>query len=287
MLEEAQKLERARLEGAEERIYILSGILRCGECGSPLVGQASHGQSAVHRYCGHNKAFRKSDCRGHRISAKAVEEVILEYLWAAVRDAGYLQRIEKNVRDMRNVRALDSARDKRAYRSELANVQTRIVNLLLMQGQSTRPEALKQVMKTFEALCKQKSDLEVKLSRLNERSARNELVSESTQVIAQRLHEFERGFRKAKGSMKKRLLRKVLKQVVVTSEGLSIFMSLADGEEIPNHQLKLVRVPGPESEKKSALALTRKASGGDSKLSVGSSDIGKNGDPGAQSCNMA
>ncbi len=280
LLEEAQKLERARLKEGEDRVYFLSAILRCGECGSPLVGQASHGHSAVHRYYGHTKAYSKTNCSIHRIPAGAAEEAVLAYLWEGARDAGYLQKIEKNIKEMRNIRSLDSARDKRVYRDEVTNVQTKIDNLLLMQGRSMLPDVLKQITKTFEALCKEKTDLEEKLSRLDQVPTRQEVASESTHAIGESLREFERGFRKATSAMKKRLLRKVLKQVVVTPKGLSIFMHLADGVEIPNHQLKLVKVSGSKNEQNPPIALARKASGDVSKLSVVCSDIDKDGDPG-------
>ncbi len=78
--------------------------------------------------------------------------------------------------------------------------------------------------------------------------------------------------------MKKRLLKKLLKQVVIIYEGLHIFMELADTVQIPNHQIKLTHFE--ESKEQISLpAIAQKASGDDSNLSVFRSDINKNGDP--------
>lgn len=275
LLAEAKKLERVRLEGTEDRFYVLSGILRCGECGSPMVGQAAHGEKQVHRYYGHTQAYRSTDCQFHRIPAQDVEKVVLDYVWSAVQDGGYLDKIEINIRQMRNVKSLNVAREKRALSERLKIIQTKIDGLLLMQSQAS-PEALKFAMKTFETLSNEKSELEEHHLRLSRGADHEEMSKESVVTIQASLVDFQRGFTKAKGSMKKRLLKKLLKQVVIMPEGLHVFMELADTVEIPNHQIKLVHFGAQNV----SLAITKKASGDDSNLVVLRSDINKNGDPG-------
>ncbi len=162
---------------------------------------------------------------------------------------------------------------------QLKNIQTRIDGLLMLQGQASNPDTLKQVLQTFEKLNKEKSVLEGRLIHLSDVPDRNQLIAESRRLIEERLQEFQRGFKKAPGAMKKRFLRRVLKQVVVSSEGLTIFMLLADQADIPNHQIQLIKDSGPSDESQS-IGLTKKASGYDSNLLVLSSDIGKNGDSG-------
>jgi len=178
------------------------------------------------------------------------------------------EKIEQNIRELRNVKSINVAREKRLMKGQLQNVQVRIDNLLLMQGQASSQEALKLVMQTFESLSKEKAELENRLARMSSGADQDEAVKESVQIIKENLREFERAYRKAKGSMKKRLMRKLLKQVVLSPEGLHIFMQLADGIEIPNHQIKLIRFEGPKDEKNPQYALTRKASGDDSNLQV-------------------
>lgn len=124
------------------------------------------------------------------------------------------------------------------------------------------------ILKTFKTLTKEKSDLEERLDHLSGDTDQELMVKEAIQMIKENLRDFENGYRKAKGYLKKRLLRKLLKQVVLSPEGLHIFMNLADGVEIPNHQIKLVRLDGADSEKKTQIAITRKASGDDSNLQV-------------------
>ena len=280
LLQEAQKLERVRLEGAEDRFYILSGILRCCDCGHPLVGQAAHGEKSIHRYYGHTRAGAKFDCRYKRIPAEEVEAAVLEYLWDATKDAGYLSRIETNIKSMNNVRSLDVAREKKSVKERINGLKVRRENLLKMQGHSTDAEALQEMAKMFEAMTKELAGLERQLKQLEEMPERTQIVSESTQEISERLHGFARGFKKAGGAMKKRLIRRALKQVLVTPEGLKMYMLLAGQEDIPNHQLKLVREESLGDNKTPLYVLTRRASGEDSKLVVLRSDNELIGDPG-------
>ncbi|HEY8269357.1 MAG TPA: hypothetical protein VIG33_00590 [Pseudobdellovibrionaceae bacterium] len=128
---------------------------------------------------------------------------------------------------------------------------------------------------TFEALSIEKAAVAERLSRLDEQSDAREFVRESIEGVSKNLNDFKRGFVKAKGSLKKRLLRRLLKQVVLTSEGLLVFMYLADGSDIPNHQIKLVKELDKKTNEIEAIYLTRKASGDDSNLSVLRSPIGR------------
>ena len=57
-------------------------------------------------------------------------------------------------------------------------------------------------------------------------------------------------------------------------------MPLADGFEIPSHQMQLVRVLGKKQYKDYNFSIIKRASGDDSKLVVLRSDIGQLGDRG-------
>ncbi len=101
------------------------------------------------------------------------------------------------------MKSLNVTRDKRMMKEQLKDIQIRIDNLLLMQGQASGSDSLKLVMRTFESLSKEKSTLEERLARMNSGADQEELIKESVQVIQDILREFERGYKKAKGSMKK------------------------------------------------------------------------------------
>lgn len=277
LLEQSQKLERARLNDKEDRFYILTGILRCGECGAPLVGQAAHGNTQIKRYYGHTHAQSKNGCTVQRVSSDEIEKAVLDYLWKSISDAGYLNKIEKNIKQANNLKSLNLARDKKNFKDELNSITTKLNNLLLMQQHASSQDGLKMIVSSFESLSVQKKELESKIEKLSDKQGKNDLILDSVGMIGENLQNFERGFKKATKGMKKRLLRSTIKQAVLTPEGLSIFMTLADGMDIPAHQMQLVRFEQNKNEQKTELALARKASAEDSNLLSIGSDIGKIG----------
>jgi hypothetical protein len=106
------------------------------------------------------------------------------------------------------------------------------------------------------------------------------VASDAVHFIKQRLNEFMQGFSKATGFQKKRLLRRVLQQLVLGSEGVSIFFHLSDTGEVPINKLQLVRDESKKASGNEGICLISRASGEASKLSVFSSDIRKLGDDG-------
>ena len=229
----------------------------------------------------HTRSFAGTSCAIHRISADEAEYAVLEYVKAAIQDAGYLNRIESNILQMRNIKSLDAAREKRSIKEQMKNVEIKLDNLLLMQARAKSGQAIDQMTRAFETLSKEQSGLELRLSNLDKGSSAIELAKESAQIIGGRLQEFQRGFNKAKAAMKKRLLKNLLKQIVVSADGLHIFMCVADKAEIPAHQIKLIHFEGKKDNNLARFAIAKRASGDFSKLSYGRSDIRKHGVPGA------
>src|SRR5690606_23402167 len=54
-LQEAWSRDRERRAKQENRVFLLSGILRCKECGKALVGETAHGKRQAHRYYNHKR----------------------------------------------------------------------------------------------------------------------------------------------------------------------------------------------------------------------------------------
>lgn len=198
------------------------------------------------------------------------------------------EMIEERLKAARNVKSLDVAREKRRLQEALKEAQVKIDNILLMRGQATAsPDSMKWIMETFENLSRERAALAGRLKKLEELPELQEVILEAKELMKERLLEFKKGFAKAKGAMKKRLIRRLLKQVVVTEQGILVFMYLADGFEVPNHQLQLVKELDPKKGKNEPFYLTRKASNGDSNLLVYRSDIRKIGDAGTtRTCDL-
>lgn len=98
MLNENSSSERNRLSNSSSRVYLVSGIATCGECGRALVGSAAHGRIKAVRYYAHRPIEGKpSTCSMKRIRADRVEEVIVNHLLHVVQREGYLEGIENSI----------------------------------------------------------------------------------------------------------------------------------------------------------------------------------------------
>ena len=75
--------------------YLLSGKVRCGHCGSAMVGSSAHGRSGRYRYytCYKRHRYGKSEgCEAERIPADALEEQLLTLIVRKLGDTGFLER---------------------------------------------------------------------------------------------------------------------------------------------------------------------------------------------------
>ena len=98
-LAHAKKKERDRLDHSEIRVFLLSGLLRCGECGTSLVGHTAHGEKSKHRYYAHTVSNSDTNCSFKRFSACKIEEKVIQYINSAIADAGYFKRLELKLKE--------------------------------------------------------------------------------------------------------------------------------------------------------------------------------------------
>ena len=90
--EKANKILTAKLPGhrfakqPQEYIYLLSGILKCGKCGSHYVCESGNGHSEKFFYyvCGRSK--QGLGCEASRLSAKGFDDALIDYFKRASRD---------------------------------------------------------------------------------------------------------------------------------------------------------------------------------------------------------
>ncbi len=287
LLEEAKDLERTRLKNSENRVYILSGLLRCGSCGGSLVGKTSHGSQAIHRYYGHTTAGGRNGCKIQRVSAEAIEKSVLDHLKVGVAHAGYFKKLGQAITESRSRAGVDQVRESRRVNQRLNELETQSANMFMMQGQqSMSADALKMLSDAIEKIAKERRALTEYQSQLSHQEDSIDSVAESVQSIRDHLNEFTRGFAKATGAQKKRLLRRLIKQLVLSKEGISIFYQLADEDETPGHKLQLVRDESQGNGKPPGFYLRKAGEEKVPKLSVFCSSIRKRGEPEAQLCNV-
>lgn len=191
-----------------------------------------------------------------------------------------------SIQEMNNLKSYQVGLDKRKAKDEIKQLDIQIENLLIIQQKNISSQMQNQMVKTFEELSLKKSQAQKKFDDLIKLDEKEDKIQESVVMISNRLNEFHRGFKKATDSMKKRLLRNILKQIVVSPEGLHIFVQLADWFETSNRQLCLIRHEGDNCPEKNHISLGFKSDFGGSNLLIYRSSIKEIGEPTSQTCNV-
>jgi Recombinase/Recombinase zinc beta ribbon domain len=90
---QAQLILAARGEDRSKRAangsdYLLTGLMRCPDCGKAMIGTRAHGRSRVYRYytCFTRARYDSARCNASRLDAHAVEEAVVDALAGFDRD---------------------------------------------------------------------------------------------------------------------------------------------------------------------------------------------------------
>jgi site-specific DNA recombinase len=234
MLKDNRSIERRRIANGDARIFLLSGLLSCAECGRSLSGQSAHGRNVIHRYYGHSdKRVKPSECSLSRIRADEVEQVVLNHFFEVASSDQYFRTIEKKLKTAVEASIPNVELHDRAIRKELLGIEKEINSIFRFQatgGMGT--EALSLVSERLEALALRKKEMQAVLLAVESTDKTQNEIPNLVNGLRELINEFKRGFKKATPAMKRRLLRKVMKGIVLTSRGLEISFHVED--QIPD-----------------------------------------------------
>ncbi len=224
LLSEAAEKERTRRGKNEKRCFLLTGLLSCGELGLPLVGQSGHSSSGtVHRYYHYPRRPKDVEHIRPRLNADELEEKVLKEFKTALRTQGYFQNLERILRDQAEVNGKGNAAEFERAQKEI-NATTEKINSIWMNQSRMQlgEEALKLASDELNRLAKQKRDLEKYLSQLGPKVTSPCVYREQSLFVENQIRWCMQGWSKATPAVRKRLLRRTVKEIVVTSSELHI-----------------------------------------------------------------
>lgn len=234
LLEENKTMERRRLEDAERRVFLASGILKCKECGRPMVGQSAHGKKNIHRYYVHS--YSKADdktCSVNRISANEVEQAIHNHISKILIEGNYLNTISERIFNEVHEAQSNSKASTQKIKSELKSIGKEMEAAFKFQ-MSVDPNstAAQFYISKLEELGKKKSVLEKSLSELTQSDTSPIELSAVRQDLEVRVLQINRGWKKLTASQQKRALRRLIKLLLVGPNGIDIYYysNALDGE---------------------------------------------------------
>jgi len=225
LIEENRRNERARFENGEKRIFLLSGILRCGECGRALIGQTAHGRSDSHRYYGHKIIVGETNtCKIKRFRAEEIETAVIQHLDEMVLRAGYLDKVEANIRDIMGGQNADAFVEKEQAQKDLIAIDKDIDSVFQLHAEMSGNLEIKSVIREkLEKLAERKRALTAYLDTIETRVRNNQDAKEARSVIENKVLAFKRGWQKATPATQKRLVRRLIDTLVYTPEGLQTY----------------------------------------------------------------
>jgi len=232
LIKEASEKERARQSKSEKRTFLLTGIIHCAETGLPLVGQVGHGSSGtVHKYYHYVRKPKDLEVIRPRLNAEELEEKLLTEFKTAVKTAGYFEDLEKLLTEQYEAKSKKNTSEYTRTRNQLNEITARIKMIWTNQGQmQLNAFALKLASEELNQLAKEKEHLEKYLNQMDFEdqppiSAKSQVLFVENQ-IRMLLH----GWQKATPAMRKRLLRRTVKEIYVTRGEMNITFWLSAEE---------------------------------------------------------
>lgn len=224
LLKEACEKERTRVSNGEKRIFLLTGLLTCGETGLPLVGQAGHSSNGtIHRYYHYVRKPKNLIQVRPRLNADELEEKVIAEFKYALTTAGYFEGLEKTLKSQAEAKTKDQSGEVSRVKKELAEVAGRISAIWTNQAKmQLSEEALKLASDEMNRLAKQKSDLEKYLEQLGPIETDGPSFREQALFVENQMRLCMQGWAKTTPAVRKRLLRRTIKEIVVTRAEMRI-----------------------------------------------------------------
>ncbi len=207
--------------------YRLTGLLRCAECGHPLVGKSGTGKRGKYFYYGHmRKMTTTSDRHLHRclvetVSAVQIEEAVVSRLKELANDRLLIEELARSTaRDQREQfdhrKALLATQE-----SESRKLQQKANNLM----EAIAEEGDKSVRASLSTKLRElQTQLELSESTLlenRERCSEGGSVADVSSVFTL-LKAFKNGFEKVDVSLQTEVLRDVVAEIEVQKEGVLV-----------------------------------------------------------------
>ena len=242
LLAETANFYRQRRSSSERRVFLLSGMLTCGECGRPLMGQTAHGKTSKHRYYIHGGQSKENKCAITRYRADELEETVTGHLLQGLAEAGYFESLSEKIKKTALTGNLNLAGEMKRAREAVTEMDQRISRAYQIQsrGQLTQ-EALQVVSDDLNRLALEKKALKEYIEELEAMKIDKEDVGAQGDSLIGRLVDFQKGWAKAPSSKRKVLLRRAVKRLVTMPDGIEMVYRLRDGlEEKVNRRIEVM-----------------------------------------------
>ena len=209
-------------------LALLSGMIRCKKCGSPMLIQGNRctadGKKNYYYRCQLKKSSKGTLCDIKNISGPSYDAAISDQVSKLMRELEVLMK-----QDMRRRKSKKSSAQKEIalIESEISKNDTAIKNLVIKMSASPDPEIDEYIRKTISSLSQDNAALKEKLVILSEKGAEAS-GEDDVNLMFQHVQEFNRLFGTADLKEKRRLLKNVVRRIVWDGKQSSIDLFASD-----------------------------------------------------------
>lgn len=248
VLDDAEKIQRHRLSEKDTRVFILSGLLRCMECGATLSGAASHGKYRAHKYYIHRKLVGEElKCKVKRFRADEVEAAVIKHLSLVIEREGHMDGIEKRIEVNFSSRAGDLQGRKTQLEECLRGLEKEITSVFELHTQIGSGTGVDLIKERLSKLSESKAQTAGQINELNILLEGRPSSGEARRVIENNLGLFHRGWKKGTPAEQKSLMHLVFDSLVVTPDGIHAYYHVTEKVKSNVIQLKKQRATDNES----------------------------------------
>ena len=115
-----------------KRVYLLSGIIYCGECGSPMSGNARRAGRNKTEYITYdcNRRRREKTCMAKAINKKYIEDIVVQYLQEEFFTDENVSELADRLLDFQKNRKGETEPERQALKRELADKEKELNNII-------------------------------------------------------------------------------------------------------------------------------------------------------------
>lgn len=135
--EQVQKLlsSRQRSKGAAKakEVYLVSGIVECGECGSPYHGSSRIGGRNKQKYVSYRCSKRKkmeNPCKCKEINRSLLDEFVVNKLFTTILNPQHLETLHQKVNEKLKQKFSEMNNDLPHLEKQLKEVEQKVANLV-------------------------------------------------------------------------------------------------------------------------------------------------------------
>lgn len=115
-----------------KRTYLLSGIIACGECGSPMSGNTRRAGRNKMEYSSYecNRRRREKTCTNKDIGKKYVEDLVVKHLLEEFFTENNVRNLAKRIVDFQRTRKGETGNELTALKAELSSHEKEMQNIV-------------------------------------------------------------------------------------------------------------------------------------------------------------